>query len=304
MLGDDLSDQAIVLGLERNVFNLVEYYPVEARQRHIEQDRERYLRSLRTLQGSTDQRTQESSVQKPVDNVPAATPSAHGDAQRVAEDIRPHSDMLLQLKFTKSWDFHNAAWQLSRINTLTKGDMDQPVLLSMLDELMKRVTTSAEYKHEPRKYHRVMTDAADKLPDTEFKRRMLQKLPQVSPEQTDLESPPPTVQTFSTPAPPEQTSRHTTVTPEHRETRVHEPVPPRPVISDQLVQRYQLTATGVKTIGDIFEGVRNEEEVENALAACDYLYSQGCQFPFAFLLQGMKKIPAGGKKYCRLSAWC
>lgn len=297
VLGVDLSDEAIALGIERNVFNMIELFPVEIQQRAIEQDKDKYRRSIRALQEPSGRSTQGSSARQPVKNIPSAppqtdsVPNTHTGLQSIPEDVRPITDMLLKLNYSNSSHFNNAAWQLGRINTKTQGRLDSPVLLSVLDQIIEKITASEEYKRD-RKYYAVMKDAADKLPDSQFQRRTLQRLRQQPSEKPAPVQPAQVISPHASPTPVPRSQ----VLSDSKASPVFAPVPPQPTVVERLGPKHQLSPADMRILTEVFGDSRNETEVENALTACDYLYNQGCHLPFDFLLRGLKQNPGEAQK--------
>lgn len=294
VMGQELTDEQIVLGIEKNVFNMVLYFTPASQQRSIEQDKERYLRNIRALLEAPVRDPGKPSARKPVDSpssvsaeANASTPKGSQGHQPLPLDVASLTKFMLTLTFTKNWDFYNTLSYLSRLNDKTKGKLDHPELLDFIDQILEKMTGSQEYKQNP-KYHDQINQVARTLPETEFRRRILQKLGQQPP----VALPPSHSPSKTSPSATPVTRTEQSLAPPIKQTS---PAPqPAPGDSDALkriAQKYQLSDLQLQTVLNVFGEPLNEDEVETALNACSYLYQQGSPFPLEFLLWGMRQYP-------------
>lgn len=289
-LGQYLNDHQIALGLEKRVFNSVTFYPTSSQRAALKQDKDRFVTAIGKLEEAPTYESRNPPAQQAVSQSPVR-PSA---ASTLPSAIPGLMDNIRQASFNTSGGYYNVSWAIDRMNQHTKGYLDHPELLAFLDELIPKMNATTEYLRDDKCY-RIMQDAASKLPDCEFKRR-LQKgfrpvtspAPSVQPRERTREPSPPT-------RPVQQDdSRRTSVSPTASPRRS----PPRVQKSaaEQVGERKRMNPDDLQVFMRVFGDSQDTRHMEQSLEACRYLYNLGCNFPFEFLLQGMRRYPEEVRK--------
>ena len=302
ILGSELSEQAIVLGIERNVFNFIQYYPKAKQEDAFKQNKAMFLENIRKLQVKPDREQSASMAQSPVisSKDSAASPATKTSGTTSGEPPLPTSvsvmtDHILALPFTSSWQYHNAAFRIGKISEQMKGKLDHPDLLKFLDDFTQKAKSTPHYHDKP-DLSGAMHIQAEKLPESQFKRRLLKQFPKETKTSQPSTQHQPVVQSSRTTNVPPQAA---TPSPSMRQRAAQTTPPPAAAtIARQIAGRYQLNATELETFLAVFGNSQNVAEIENALAACSYLYKMQSPFPFKFLLEGMKTLPGGCRSNC------